>query len=170
MSNIEEVSAVIVESIRQGNKIMIFGVGGNAANSSHFAGELAGKFEEFEDPLPVISLNDNTSVLTAITNDFGWDQVFSRQIRGLAKSGDIIIGFSISGEAEYLRQAFIEGSTKGCTNILLTGKSDPINCAGLYDYSISLGHEDTPLVQEIQLKWIHEISRKVKENLKGVHI
>ena len=168
MSSIEEISAVIVDSINKGNKVIIFGVGGNASNASHFAGELAGKFEEYEEPLPVVCLNDNTSVLTAITNDFGWDWVFSRQIRGLGKSGDILIGFSISGEANYLKNAFIEGKVKGCINILLNGKSDPSNCSGLYDYSISLGHEDTPTVQEMQLKWVHEISREVKRRLSNV--
>ena len=152
MSTLEDISIVIVNSIKDGNKIMIFGVGGNASNASHFAGELAGKFENYEDPLPVISLNDNTSILTAITNDFGWDYVFSRQIRGLGKSGDVLIGFSISGEAEYLRQAFIAGSEMGCQNILLSGKSDPNNCSGLYDFSISLGHEDTPIVKENKLR------------------
>ncbi len=168
MSTLEEISTTIVDCIKKGNKVMIFGVGGNASNASHFAGELAGKFEQYEDPLPVVCLNDNTAVLTAITNDFGWDQVFSRQVRGLGKSGDILIGFSISGEAEYLKQAFITGSAAGCHNVLLTGKTDPTNCAGLYDSSISLGHEDTPKVQEVQLKWIHRISGLVKESLSNV--
>ncbi len=168
MSTIEEISAVIVKSIKQGNKIIVFGVGGNASTASHFAGELAGKFEEYEEPLPVICLNDNTSVLTAITNDFGWRHVFSRQIRGLGKSGDVLIGFSISGEAGYLKEALMAGQDKGCINILLNGKSDPSKCGGLYAYSITLGHEDTPAVQEMQLKWVHEISREVKRDLSNV--
>lgn len=170
MSTLKDISAVIVDGIKNGNKIMIFGVGGNASNASHFAGELAGKFEDYEDPLPVICLNDNMSIITAITNDFGWEYVFGRQVRGLGKEGDVLIGFSISGEGEYLKEAFIAGISRGCTNILLNGKSDPANCSHLYDLSISLGHEDTAIVQEVQLCWVHEISRGVKRGLRHAKI
>src|SRR3972149_2998230 len=75
-ATLEDIAEIVVRSIRSGNKVLIFGVGGNASTASHFAAELAGKYEEYEDPLPVICLNDNTSIITAITNDFGWDPVF----------------------------------------------------------------------------------------------
>lgn len=167
MNSLEEVVKVVVDSIRLGNKVMVFGVGGNAATASHFAGELAGKYEEFENPLPVVCLNDNTSVLTAITNDFGWHQVFSRQIQGLGKTGDVVIGFSISGKAQYLTNAFQVSHDIGCTNVLLNGRTI-LNKEEFrtVDYSVSVGCEDTPRVQEEQLRWVHELSRMIKTSLK----
>ncbi len=165
MTSIEEVSKIIIQSILTDHKVLIFGVGGNASTASHFAGELAGKYEQYEDPLPVVCLNDNMSIVTAITNDFGWEHVFSRQVRGLGKTGDVLIGFTVGGSGKYLQKAFKAGRIKNCVNILLTGKSDPVEVVGLVDYSISCGHTDTPRVQEVQLRWVHEISEKVKSSL-----
>ena len=166
MNSLEEVAEVIVNSIKSGNKVMIFGVGGNAATASHFAAELAGKYEQYEDPLPVVCLNDNSSVLTAITNDFGWPHVFSRQIQGLGRSGDVVIGFSISGRAGYLINAFQVSHDVGCTNILLNGRTirnkEEFKTV---DYSVSVGSEDTPRVQEEQLRWVHELSGMIKGSL-----
>ena len=164
MNTLEEVSRVIINCIKADKKVLIFGVGGNAATASNFAGELAGKYEQYEDPLPVVCINDNMSVITAITNDFGWDQVFSRQIQGLAREGDVVIGFSISGKAKYLHNAFKACKEWGTVSILLNGGT--IYPSNLFtDYSVSVGHEDTPRVQEEQLRWVHELSRMVKSAL-----
>ena len=167
MDSIKSVSVKISSIVRFGGSVFTFGVGGNAATATHFAGELAGKYEQFEDPLPVYCLNDNISVLTAITNDFGWDVVFSRQIKGLMKSPDILLAFSISGRAPYLLNAFKEAKSRGGTTVLLNGGTDIRDLAKYCDYLITPDppSEDTPRVQELQLRWVHDISGLVKGEL-----
>ena len=164
LTNIEHLSVVTADTLRLGHSVFTFGVGGNAATATHFAGELAGKYEQYEDPLSVYCLNDNVSILTAITNDFGWDVVFSRQVKGLTRPGDILIAFSISGRARYLLNAFEEAKAKDVTTVLLNGG---ININGLdrfTDYLVTTdpASEDTPRVQEQQLRWVHDLSGSVK--------
>lgn len=154
----------MVTCLRNGHKIMTFGVGGNAANACHMAAELAGKFEEYEDPLAVVCLNDNTSVITAIANDFGWDYVFSRQVLGLGKPGDIVIGFSISSGAPYLTNALSSAKTKRCKTILLSGTPTP-PCQRYCDIVIATGSLVTPYVQEEQLRQLHLLCGTVKRKL-----
>ena len=161
------VAEITKDSLKQGNSVFTFGVGGNAATATHFAGELAGKYEQYEDPLAVYCLNDNISVLTAITNDFGWDVVFSRQIQGFCKPGDILIAFSISGRAQYMYNAFEVAYKKGVTTILLNGGTDIRDLEQYCDYLVpadNLG-ENTPRVQELQLRWVHDLSEIVKGGL-----
>ena len=166
-TDIEDLGLVLTSVLKSGGSIFIFGVGGNAATATHFAGELAGKYEQFEDPLSVYCLNDNISVLTAITNDFGWDVVFSRQIKGLMRVPDILLAFSISGRAPYLLNAFKEAKNKGGTTVLLNGGTDIRDLAKYCDYLLTPDppNEDTPRVQELQLRWVHDISGLVKGNL-----
>ncbi len=167
MESLEEVAAEMVSCIRFGNKIMIFGVGGNAATASHFAGELAGKYEQYEDPLPVICLNDNMPTITAITNDFGWEHVFSRQIQGLGKKGDVVIAFSISGKGAYLSNALLEAERRGCITVLLGGVSRTFGQMSDWPckYTVCVGSNDTPRVQEEQLRWVHQLTEMVKKEL-----
>jgi len=164
-ATLEDIAEIVVRSIRSGNKVLIFGVGGNASTASHFAAELAGKYEEYEDPLPVICLNDNTSIITAITNDFGWDQVFYRQIKGLGKKGDVVVGLSISGKGKYLVEAFRAACEKECIGILLNGGPPEEISETWFDYIVSVGSLDTPEVQETQLMWIHQLSGMIKKDL-----
>ena len=166
-SNIEDLSLLISSTLGSGKSIFIFGVGGNAATATHFAGELAGKYEQYEDPLSVYCLNDNISVLTAITNDFGWDVVFSRQIQGLVRSGDIVIAFSISGRAPYLLNAFETAQCKGAVTILLNGGEDIRDLEPFCNYLLTPEppNENTPRVQELQLRWVHDLSGLIKGKL-----
>lgn len=168
MKNSKQVSKVadlIVDCFRKGNKVLTFGVGGNAANAIHFAAELAGKFEEYETPLPCIDLCSNPSVISAIATDFGWEHVFERQIRALAKPGDVVVAFSISTKGEYLLYALRQTWESGCKLVLICGK-----CTldlGDLDFGETtivgeLGSDDTPWVQEEQLKIIHQICGEVK--------
>ena len=163
-SSIEDLSILTADTLRKGQSVLTFGVGGNAATATHFAGELAGKYEQYEDPLSVYCLNDNVSVLTAITNDFGWDVVFSRQIQGLGRPGDILIAFSISGRAPYLLNAFKVAKSKGLTTVLLNGGDNIQKLEYCCDYLLMPTYftEDTPRVQEQQLRWVHELSGHVK--------
>lgn len=161
----DRVVTEIVMCLRSGHKVLTFGVGGNAANAIHFAAELAGKFEKYETPLPCIDLCSNVAVLTAITNDFGWDWVFARQIRALAKSGDIVVAFSISTGGQYLLKALDEAVSIPCGVVLICGKeTKPVSTEVTV---LELDSQDTPWVQEEQLRLIHLICRKVKSALSG---
>ena len=165
--SIKDISRLVSDRLRIGRSVFMFGVGGNAATATHFAGELAGKYEQYEDPLSVYCLNDNVSVLTAITNDFGWDVVFSRQIKGLVKSGDVVIAFSISGRAKYLLNAFEAAQCKGAVTILLNGGEDIRDLDPFCNYLLTpdVPNEDTPRVQELQLRWVHDLSGLIKGKL-----
>ena len=161
---LENIINQLVECIQTDHKILVFGVGGNAANAIHFAAELQGKYEKFEKPLPCIDLCSNPSIITAITNDFGWDQCFARQRRGLAQPGDVILAFSISTKGKYLEQAFLVAKGKGAKCILSCGSSTG---EGFLEDVTVLDEDtlDTPWVQEKQLELIHQICREVKERL-----
>ena len=163
---IEDISNLIMDAFKKGNKVLTFGVGGNAANSIHFAAELAGKFEKYEDPLPCIDLCSNPSILTAITNDFGWEHVFERQIRALAKPGDVIVAFSISTSGRYLLNALFEAVSLKSTIVLVCGRCN-LPEMKLHPPHIvwELDSLDTPWVQEEQLRIIHQICREVKSRM-----
>ena len=161
---IDNVVDLIVTSIRQGHKIITFGVGGNASTAMHLSAELSGKYEQYEKPLPCICISENPCILTAITNDFGWDQVFERQIAGLARPGDVVIAFSISGKGEYLSRALWSAKSLNCQVILLNGAFSPLVQFACREV-LSYGSEDTPRVQEWQLKMVHKICAEVKSRL-----
>jgi len=163
---IEETSNLIIEAFKTGNKVLTFGVGGNAASAIHFAAELAGKFEKYEDPLPCIDLCSNPSILTAITNDFGWDVVFERQIRALAKPGDVIVAFSIGTSGRYLLNALFEAVSLKSTIVLVCGRCN-LPEMKLHPPHIvwELDSLDTPWVQEEQLRIIHQICKEVKSRM-----
>jgi D-sedoheptulose 7-phosphate isomerase len=163
-TDIEYLSIITADVLYTGNSVFTFGVGGNASTATHFAGELAGKYEQYEDPLSVYCLNDNVSILTAITNDFGWDVVFSRQIKGLTRPGDLLIAFSISGRAPYLLNAFEQAKTNGVTTALLNGGVNIGVLDTFTDYLVTADppSENTPRVQELQLRWVHDLSERTK--------
>ena len=156
----------IVDCIKSGGKILTFGVGGNAANAIHFAAELSGKFEQYEDPLPCICLCDNPSVLTAITNDFGWEHVFERQIRALAKPDDVVVAFSIGTGGRYLLEALFEAVALKSTIVLICGHCNLPEMKLHPPHVVwELGSDSTPWVQEEQLRIIHKMCREVKRVL-----
>lgn len=165
-SKLSEIVELIVDCYKSGSKVLTFGVGGNTANAIHFAAELAGKFEDYENPLPCIDLCSNPSVITAITNDFGWDQVFARQIKALAKPGDVVVAFSVSTSGDYLHNAVHTAFESHCSVVLVCGKdTHGIFYEGvrLPGYTIwELGSDNTPWVQEEQLRIIHQICGAVK--------
>ena len=157
----EEIVATIVRSLKDGGKVLTFGVGGNAATAIHFSAELSGKYEKFETPLPCICLSENPSVITAITNDFGWEHVFERQIQALGKKGDIVFALSISTSGKYLVNALLKALSLGCQVILICGKSN-LDFKSTEMQVYEFGTLETPWVQEEQLILIHKICEGVK--------
>jgi len=121
LSRIEDAAAAMIDALRVGNKIIFCGNGGSAADAQHLTAELVGRFMKERDALPAITLTANTSILTAIGNDYGYHQVFSRQLKALATKGDVLVGISTSGNSENVIQAVKEAKRIGLVTIGLLG-------------------------------------------------
>ncbi len=164
VSTIAEVSAGLVESLGQGNKVLLFGNGGSAADAQHIAAEFVGRFAFNRPALPALALSVNTSCVTAIGNDYGFDLVFSRQIDALARPGDFAIGISTSGNSENVLQGLSAARKIGLTTAAFTG------CTGgklkdAADYCICAPSNETPRIQECHILIGHIISELVEETI-----
>jgi D-sedoheptulose 7-phosphate isomerase len=151
---IESAARAILASLKIGGKVLIFGNGGSAADSQHFAAELVGRFKKERAPLPAIALTVNTSALTAIANDYGYDVVFARQIEALGKKGDIAVGLSTSGNSKNVIEAFRKARKLGIVTIGLLGK-DGGYLKDECDIAIVVRSDDTPRIQEAHITIIH---------------
>lgn len=150
-----EVAKKMGEAIRGGKKILICGNGGSASDAQHFAGEMVGRFLKERRALPAIALSTDTSVLTAIGNDYGYDQVFSRQVEGLGASGDLFFAISTSGNSPNVLRAVESAKAKGITVVALTGK-DGGKLGGVSDIHLNAGLGQTsPRIQEAHITAIH---------------
>ena len=143
-------AAIFSDALKNGNTIFWCGNGGSAAESSHLAVELIGRFKNNRRPLPSISLNSDTSALTCIANDFGYDEIFARQLEGLAKLGDVLVVLSTSGKSENILRALRKAREIGVTSIALLGKGGG-QAKDLADYSIVIESNETARIQEIHL-------------------
>lgn len=119
---VNEVSELITDCIKKGNKILLFGNGGSAGDAQHIAAEFVGRFVKERKSLPAIALTTDTSALTAIANDYGYERVFERQVEGLAVAGDVLVGISTSGNSPNVISALKAGKAMGCTAIGLSGR------------------------------------------------
>ena len=141
---------VFASALKQGNTIFWCGNGGSAAESSHLAVELIGRFKNNRRPLPSVSLNSDTSALTCIANDFGYDEIFARQLEGLAKRGDVLVVLSTSGKSENILRALRKANELGVTSIALLGKGGG-PAANLARHTIIIESSETARIQEIHL-------------------
>ena len=153
----------ISTAIRNGNQVYLFGNGGSAADAQHIAGEFAGKFYRDRDPIPATALSTNTSSLTAIGNDYGFDEVFARQVSGLVKKGDIVIGISTSGGSPNIIKGIKAANKLAAVTIVLTGKKGKL--ASLADIALCIPSKDTPRIQEAHITAGHIICYLVEEAL-----
>lgn len=157
-----EVSKTLIETLRRGNKILIFGNGGSAADAQHFSAELTGRYKAERRGLPAVALSTDTSALTAIGNDYGFDFVFSRQVEALANEGDICFGISTSGNSSNVLYAFKEGHKKGCQCIGLSGKGGG-GMNSCCDLHLIVPSEHTPRIQEMHILIIHLLCQAIDE-------
>ena len=155
----------LVQALRRGNKVLLFGNGGSAADAQHIACELAGRFSRDREPLPAIALTTNTSSLTAIANDYGYEAVFARQLRGLVKKGDIVIGISTSGSSANVLLAIEEANRRGAVTVALTGQGGTLK--ELAHYVLPVPSTSTPRIQEAHITIGHIICHLVEEELFG---
>lgn len=149
-SEFEVCSKIFSDTLRNGKTIFWCGNGGSASESSHLAVELIGRFKNNRNPLPSISLNSDSTALTCIANDFGFEHIYSRQLEGLAKSGDLLIALSTSGKSQNIINVLKTAREKGVTSISLLGKGggEAINES---DHSITIKSNETARIQELHL-------------------
>ena len=166
-SEILEITKIIVLSLKNNGKIILFGNGGSAGDAQHIAAELSGKFYNQERPgLAAISLTTNTSSITAIGNDFGYDEIFSRQLEGFANKEDVVIGITTSGRSSNVINGISKANNLGCTTITLTGISEgPLD--KISDYIVKIPSDDTPRIQEHHILFGHIICELVENEIFG---
>ena len=121
-SVVEQIAQFWIEALAHGNKVIFCGNGGSAADSQHLAAELMGRYKFDRAPMPAMSLTVDTSALTAIGNDYGYDKVFSRQLRGIGNKGDVLVGISTSGNSKNILDAFVVAKEKGIKTVAFTGE------------------------------------------------
>ena len=151
-----------VDIIRNGNKIIFFGNGGSASDSQHLATELCVRFSENRKPISAISLNTDTSVLTAIGNDYGYEEVFSRQVEGLGLSGDLLIGISTSGNSKNVVKALEVAKKKGVRTVALVGDKPNGVIQTIADYVLVAPSANTARIQECHILMMHTICQLVE--------
>lgn len=153
-----------VAALRAGGKLMFAGNGGSAAEAQHFSAEMVGRFLKERQPLPSIALNTDTSALTAIGNDYGYDQVFSRQIEALGNRGDVLIAMSTSGRSQNIVRAMQSARAKGVVTIGLTGVH-PRDMGELADVVLKVPSSHTPQIQEGHLVLGHLLCAMVENQI-----
>ncbi len=146
-------SAAIIESLEGGGKIICFGNGGSATQASHLAGELVGRFRAKRRPLPAISLASDAGTMTCIGNDFGYSEVFDRQMAAFAQPGDVAIGLTTSGKSENVVKALAVARARAAVTIALTGSAGLVG--GEADHLIAVPSADTAHIQEVHLMVLH---------------
>jgi len=153
---------VIVNAFRNGNRVYFCGNGGSAADAQHLAAEFSGRFYTNRKALPAEALHCNTSYLTAVANDYGFDEIYSRLIDGIGEAGDVLIGLSTSGTSANITKAFETAKKKEMITIGFTGKSGG-NMKPLCDHLINIPSTDTPRIQESHIMVGHIICQLVEE-------
>ena len=161
---IAKVSEILVYALKQGNKALLFGNGGSAADAQHIAAELVGRFAFDRPALPALALSVNSSCVTAIGNDYGFDRVFSRQLEALARPGDIAIGISTSGNSPNIIHAMSAARKMGLLTIALTGSTGG-NLRKSVDHCIRVPSNETPRIQECHILIGHIISELVEREI-----
>ena len=161
LATIEKVVDVIITVFKNGNRIYLCGNGGSAADAQHLAAEFSGRFYIDRKALPAEALHCNTSYLTSVANDYGFDMVYSRMIEGIGQSGDVLIGLSTSGNSANIIKAFEAAKAKGVITIAFTGITGG-QMKSISDYLINIPSSDTPRIQESHIMIGHIICELVE--------
>ena len=167
VGEIEGIVKLVITSLKAGGKVVLFGNGGSAADAQHLAGELVGKLLLERQALPAMALNTNTSILTALANDYGYETVFSRQVEAFVNKNDVVIGISTSGNSSSVNEAIKTAKSKGAKTIGLTGR-DGGELAEIADIVLVVPSSDiTPRIQEAHITIGHIICEMVEKELAG---
>lgn len=167
LPDVEAFLPVLIKCLRGGNKVMACGNGGSATDSMHLVEELVGRYRGNRRSLPAVSLNGDASVLSCIANDWDFDHVYERQVEGLAKSGDMLVGFTTSGNSVNILKALEKAKELGVVTIALMGKTGGI-CKGVADYEVIIPSDNTARIQEMHTWILHVMLEHVEhEFLEG---
>jgi len=156
----------LIQAYSTGHKALFLGNGGSAADAQHLAAEFLGRYLREREPLPAIALSANTSALTAIGNDYGYEQTFSRQLRALSRRGDVAVGISTSGNSQNVIEAMICARDLGLVTIALTGASGGL-LRGVVDVLIDVPSDETPRIQECHILAGHALCDAVESAIAG---
>ena len=162
IATIEKVVEVVTNAFKKGNRVYFCGNGGSAADAQHLAAEFSGRFYTDRKALPAEALHCNTSYLTAVANDYGYDVVYARMIDGIGEKGDILIGLSTSGNSGNIIKAFEVAKDKGIITVAFTGITGG-QMKAISDYLINVPSADTPRIQESHITIGHIICQLVEE-------
>jgi D-sedoheptulose 7-phosphate isomerase len=157
-----QIAATIVAALRAGNKLLLIGNGGSAADAQHIAAEIVGRYKQERPAYAAIALTTDTSALTAIGNDYGYDEVFARQVEGLGRRGDVLLAISTSGRSPSILTALRKARERGLATIGFTGIKGQ-TMAGLCDLLLVAPSDDTPIIQQIHLATAHGICAVVEQ-------
>jgi D-sedoheptulose 7-phosphate isomerase len=164
VATVSSVTEIMIDAFRAGNKVLLFGNGGSAADAQHIAAEFVGRFAFDRPALPALALSVNTSCVTAIGNDYGFDLVFSRQLEALAHRGDVAIGISTSGQSPNVLRAMATAKKMGLHKVGLTGAAGS-KLADAVDHCICVPSTETPRIQECHILVAHIISELVEQTI-----
>ncbi len=159
---IEKALEIVIKTLKKGNKILLCGNGGSAADAQHIAAELTGRYKTNRKGLTGIALTTDTSALTAIGNDFGYNKIFERQVEALSREGDLLIGISTSGNSANIINAFNCAKAIGCNIIGLSGR-DGGKMNNVCDLNLIVPSDDTPRIQEVHILIGHIICQAVDD-------
>jgi len=162
IENIEITAKACIKCLKNNRKILIFGNGGSAADAQHFAAELVSRYKTEREGLASIALTTDTSILTAIGNDYGYERIFSRQIEALAQPGDIALGISTGGTSKNVLEALISANKKKCTTIGLSGRNGG-NFNELCEINLVVPSDDTARIQEMHIFIAHTICHLIDQ-------
>jgi len=155
---------LLAAAFRHGRRVLVFGNGGSASDAQHFAAEFVGRFQKERRAVAAIALTTDTSILTAIGNDYAFDRVFARQIEGLGESGDVAIGITTSGGSKNVVEALTMAKDRGLTTVAVTGR-DGGDAGRIADVHLNVPDRSTARVQEVHRTLLHVICELVEETL-----
>jgi len=161
--DILQASLIAIETLKKGNKILLCGNGGSAADAQHIAAELTGRYKTERKGLAGIALTTDTSALTAIGNDYGYERIFARQVEALANEGDLLIGISTSGNSENILSAFDVAKELGCKTIGFSGKGGG-EMNDHCDLNIVIPSDNTPRIQEMHILIGHIVCQLIDDS------
>jgi D-sedoheptulose 7-phosphate isomerase len=158
------IAAAIIAALRSGNKLLIIGNGGSAADAQHIAAEIVGRYKRDRPGYAALALTTDTSALTSIANDYGFEQVFARQIEGLGKRGDVLLALSTSGKSPNILAALRLARERGLVTVGFTGTKGE-NLRAMCDHLLVSPSDDTPVIQQIHLAVAHGICDEIEQAL-----
>ena len=165
LATIRTIAAAIIAALRSGNKILLIGNGGSAADAQHIAAEIIGRYKQDRPGYAALALTTDTSALTAIANDYGFEQVFARQVEGLGRRGDVLLALSTSGRSPNILAALRKARELGLVTVGFTGlKGEALGA--LCDHLLVSPSDDTPVVQQIYLAIAHGICDEIEQTMR----